>query len=116
MHVNVRDLIGFQDAITLDDGQKLFDLIHAELMAGKPVELDFSGVEVFASPFFNAAFGQLLRDLEPEDLNRLVRITNLRPVGQETLRLVLQNAKSYYRDPDHRRAVDRALEALAEEA
>jgi hypothetical protein len=56
-----------------------------------------------------------LSDLKPDALNRLLRITNLRPVGQETLRLVIQNAKSYYRDPDHRRAVDQALEALAEE-
>lgn len=116
MQVIVRDLIGFEDAITMDDGQRLYDLIHPELTAGRPVELDFAGVEVFASPFFNASIGQLLRDLEPADLNRLLRIANLRPVGAETLRLVIDNSKRYYRDPDYRKAVDQALETMAEEA
>ncbi|MBD2542537.1 STAS-like domain-containing protein [Planktothricoides sp. FACHB-1370] len=33
---------------------------------GRPVELDFAGVEIFASPFFNFAIGQLLRDISPD--------------------------------------------------
>lgn len=50
------------NCITLDDGQQVYNAIHPELTAGHPVELDFDRVEIFASPFFNAAIGQLLKD------------------------------------------------------
>ena len=63
-----------EDAITLDDGQSIYQQIKPELLAGHEVELDFDGVSVFAAPFFNAAIGQLLKDLRPEDLNRSLRV------------------------------------------
>ena len=52
-----------------------------ELVADREVTLDFDGVSVFASPFLNAAIGQLLKDVRPEDLNRLLRIEKLNPTG-----------------------------------
>ena len=74
-----------EDAITMDDGQNVHDRIKPELMAGREVELDFDGVSVFASPFFNAAIGQLLKDIDSETLNRLLRIENLNPLGHDVL-------------------------------
>lgn len=68
MIVNVFEVIG-EYAIAADSGQKLYDQIHPELLDGKSVELDFSGVEIFTSAFFNFAIGQLLRDISTDDLN-----------------------------------------------
>ena len=116
MRVLVRDLIGSEDAITLDDGQMVYDRIHPALAAGQTVELDFAGVNVFAFPFFNASVGQLLRDLEPDDLNRLLSVSNLGPVGDMVLRRVIQNAKRYHRDPDYHKAIDQVLETMSGEA
>ena len=116
MRVIIRELIGFDDAISPDDGQKVFDLIHPELSAGRTVELDFAGMEAFASPFFNAAIGQMLRDLQPVDLNRLLRVANIRPASDCTMRQVIQNAERYYHDPDYRKALDQVLETMAEDA
>ena len=42
MKVVVKKIVG-ENCITLDDGQKIFDLIHDELLKNKNVELDFSG-------------------------------------------------------------------------
>jgi len=95
MKVVVRDIVG-EYGITLDDGQKIYDLIHPELVAGNEVELEFEGVTIFASPFFNAAIGQLLKDIEAADLNRLLKISHITPVGKMVLRRVIQNAKEYY--------------------
>ncbi len=39
------------NSITLDNGQTLYDLIKPYLLAGQEIELDFSGVRIFASPF-----------------------------------------------------------------
>ncbi len=115
MKCSIYALVG-DNAITLEDGQKVFELIKPELAANRSVELDFARVIVFASPFFNAAMGQLLRDLKPEDLNRLLRVVDLSPVGQEVLKRVIENAKQYYASGDSRKAHNEVLEKFAKES
>ena len=110
----VRETSG-EDAITLDDGQDVHDRIKPELTAGHEVELDFDGVSVFASPFFNAAIGQLLKDIDSETLNRLLRIENLNPLGHDVLRRVIDNSRRYYASKEYRDAQARVLQRLAGE-
>jgi hypothetical protein len=110
----VHEVVG-EHAITMDDGQAIFDKIKPELAAGRPVELDFAGVSVSASPFLNAAVGQLLRDLAPDELNRLLKVINLAPPTLDTLRRVIENSKRYYSSPSYREAVDRVMRSLAED-
>jgi len=100
--------------ITAADGQKVYDAIHPELKGGRPVVMDFGGVAVVASPFLNAAIGSLLEDVPVEDLNRLLDIRNLSPVGSSVLRRVVENSKQYYHNADTRRAVDDMLTEFAE--
>jgi len=104
----VRDVVG-ENCITLSDGQVIYDRIYPELSSGRSVLLDFEGVRVFASPFFNAAIGQLLRDLAPEDLNQKLKISNLSATGRSALRAVIRNARGYYADPEIARVVDEVL-------
>jgi len=111
MKILVRAIVG-EDAITLEDGQAVYDQIHPELRAGRAVELDFEGVGVFASPFFNAAIGQLLKDLEANDLKRLLRVENLNEVGAALMRRVIENAQRYYSSGDYRAAQARVLQEM----
>ena len=113
LRIEVHALVG-ESGITLEDGQKVYDQIHLALRAGREVELDFSGVGVLASPFFNAAIGHLLQDVQPDELNRLLRVTSLVPAGSYTLRRVIENSKQYYSDPNIRQAVDEAIKEEAE--
>jgi hypothetical protein len=115
MKLMVKDVVG-ENAITLDDGQNVFDRIKPELAAGRVVELDFTGVAVFASPFLNAAVGQLLKDLKPDALNRLLSVTNLAPTGGEVLARVIENAKRYYSSPDYREAQAKVLGDMAKDS
>lgn len=108
MKIDVHKIIG-ENCITLEDGQKIFDLIHPELTVGNAVELDFENVTVLASPFLNAAIGRLLKDIKPSNLNRLLKITNLVPTGLAVLRRVIENSKEYYSNPNVRKAVDEIL-------
>ncbi|MEC4814839.1 MAG: STAS-like domain-containing protein [Scytonema sp. PMC 1069.18] len=109
MTIKIYDLVG-QYAITADGGQKVYDQIHPKLLAGYQVELDFTGVKVFASPFFNFAIGQLLKDIAADDLNRLLKFTALNDNGQNVLERVIANSKEYYSNPQYREAVDKVLE------
>jgi hypothetical protein len=106
--LEVKDIAG-ENCITLSDGQALYEKIHPELKAGKPVELSFNGVRVFASPFFNAAVGQLLRDISSETLNSLLKISNLPASGIETLRKVIDNSRQYYTSENNQKAVSESL-------
>lgn len=107
--INIKDLIG-QNAVTLDDGEIIYNLIHASLLHGDVVELDFDGVEIFASPFFNAGVGRLLVDLKPDTLNKQLKFEHLSAVGSRVLRRVIDNAKGYYSSSvAHRKNIDQAL-------
>lgn len=114
MRIIVKELVG-ANALTLSDGQALYEQIHPRLLAGDIVNLDFAGVETFASPFFNAGVGQLLADLQPNTLNELVKFQNLPGLGQRILRRVINNAKEYYSvGEEQRRAIDRIVREVAE--
>jgi len=91
----IRELIG-EKCMTQQAGQQLYEMIYPKLQAGQTVELDFIGVKRFLSVFFNFAIGQLLRDLDPTVLLRLLTVANLTPIGQQTYDRVLDNAKQYY--------------------
>lgn len=110
MKMNVVKIIG-EYAITIEDGTKIYRLVFSELISGKEVELDFEGVEIFASPFFNAAIGQLLQDIEPAELNKLLSFTNLSQFGRKILRRVIANAKEYYSQKGTTQAaIDQAIQ------
>lgn len=99
-----------ENCITMEDGQKVYNLMFPELQAGNSVELDFSGVKVFVSLFFNYAIGRLLQDFSVDDMNRLVKISNIKPQGEETLKKVIVNAKRYYSlEEKTKRQVDQAV-------
>lgn len=113
MHYSVREAIG-PYGITLADGDVVYRAIYPVLRAGQPVEVDFSGVQVYAAPFLNAAFGALLRDLSRDDLRRLLKICSLSQAGMNTLQRVIEDAQQYYHDPAAREAIDAILDEQAE--
>lgn len=113
MIYDIYSLIG-ENCMTPNDGQKIYHKIHPQLVAGRPVELDFSQVKIFASPFFNFAIGQLLRDIQPNELNCLLKVSNLNLVGQQVLKQVIENSKRYYSDDQIREAVDAVMREQAE--
>jgi hypothetical protein len=113
MHIKVRELTG-TNAMTLEDGEAVYRQIHDPLVRGETVELDFEGIEVFASPFFNAGIGRLLADLLPDVLNAHLKFEHLSALGDRILRRVIENAKEYYAaSPDRRQAIDRIVQETA---
>jgi len=112
MKLSIKDKIGLR-CIIKEDGQKIYDEIHGPLKNGETVTLDFSGVSQFASPFFNFAIGQLLKDIQEADLRRLLRIENLNETGRLVVERVIDNAVKYHGDRDYRKIVDDILEQQA---
>jgi hypothetical protein len=109
MKYQIRDLIG-DYCVTPQSGQDVYDIVHPILLSQTEVELDFLGIKAYASPFFNYAIGQLLKDIPYEDLSCLVKYTNLSSVGNKVLDIVLDSAKRYYSDEHYRQAVNEVRE------
>ena len=113
MQIKVKELVG-ENAMTQDDGKVIYGAIHDFLLQGETVELDFEGVDVFASPFFNASVGCLLEDLERDTLNARLKFEHLSDFGDRVLRRVIENAEEYYAaSPEHRQAMDRIVQDTA---
>jgi len=112
MRVTIKDMTGTR-CIVKEDGQRVYDTIHNALKQGETVVLDFEGVSQFASPFFNFAIGQLLKDTKEGDLRRLLQIENLNATGRLVVERVIENAARYHGDVDYRKIVDEILEQQA---
>jgi len=112
MKLKIRNLVG-KNCMTREDGQKVYDLIYPRLLEGEFVELDFDGVVIFASPFFNVAIGQLLRDIDSDTLNKLLKPSHLNRLGLKILKRVIENSKWYYSSQNNQRIVDEVLEEQA---
>jgi len=115
MKISIKDKIGPR-CIIKEDGQKIFDAIHEALQRGETVTLDFKDVSQFASPFFNFAIGQLLKDIKEADLRLLLHIENLNETGRMVVERVIENAAKYHGNKDYRKIVDDILEEQARAA
>ncbi len=115
MELRIFDLIGPR-CIVGDDGQKIYDEIHGPLLQGENVTLDFEGVTQFASPFFNFAVGQLLKDIKQPEFSSLLKIENLNQTGTQVIKRVIENAEKFYDDPDYRATIEDILQQQAEES
>jgi len=104
----IKEIIG-ENCITREDGNKVYNIIYPIMKSGGKVELDFEGIGIFASPFFNAAIGHLLKEFNQEDLTRQLFIHRLAPVGSDVLKLVITNSTQYYSDKNFRQNLDDIL-------
>lgn len=104
MKLNVLSIVG-ENCITLEDGEELHHRISYGLSHGDTVEVDFTGVRVYASPFFNAAIGKLVGEFQKNTINNSLKFDGLTGRGDHVLKRVLKNAEHYYTNPEYEKAL-----------
>ena len=97
------------------DGEKIYNMIHDPLSSNQNVILDFSGVKAVASPFLNAAIGQLLEWCDSDRLEKHLSYESLNTQRLKTIQRVIENAKAYYSDSNERDIIDQILLEESEE-
>jgi len=115
MYINVKHEIGGNSCITIQDGKKIYNLIHDLIIDKQSVTLDFTGIEFFAAPFFNAAIGRLFKDIDINTLHKYVVFSFMSYIGEEILFNVIRNSQKYYSDPIYRKSVDSVMKKLSED-
>ena len=113
MNILINKMIGPR-CITKEDGQRVYEAIHENLKNSESVELDFENVSQFASPFFNFAIGQLLKDIKEDGLRKLLQIKNMDKAGRLVVERVMENAARYHGNEDYKKIVDEILAQQAE--
>ena len=83
-------------AMTEDAGMQLRNEMCKAIQQEESVVLDFEGIELFATPFFNASIGYFVMQLSPDKYQDRVNVKNLSDLGRETYSHSYQNAVSVY--------------------
>jgi hypothetical protein len=97
MKVRVHKIVG-HTCITYKDGDRLQREFREAFDRGDTVELDFDKTRIYETAFFNAAVASLLENYSRDELDRRLKIVNLRPAAKELLDHSLDNADRYYHD------------------
>lgn len=99
--IKVYELTG-RNAISMQKGDKVYQILIQNIQNNQNTILDFQDVSLFASPFFNAAIGHLLKDITIDDLLAYIHPVNLNDTGKELLNLVISNALSFYSERENK--------------
>lgn len=94
----IKDIIKGDIAVSTDDGDVVYQEIVAILKLGKPVELDFSGINIMTTAFLNAAIGQLYSAFTSEQLNSLLKLVNVAADDRILFKKVIERAKEYFQN------------------
>ena len=87
-----------ENCASIDDGDKVLQLVRPELVKGFQVEVDFKDVNLMLTPFLNACFGKLL-----EQFGREIVMTNIsmRNISNELLQRINDfiSRKDFFNNP-----------------
>ena len=94
----VRDIVGQNYAVDQRDGERVYSRIVESLHTAHRVEISFDRVELTIPAFLNVAIGQLLSEFPAGELRDRVSFVDLTAEDRALLRLVVDNAKKYFRE------------------
>ena len=100
IRIKITDAIGSNLGVSSEDGGAVFEKLNTALETDRPVELDFSGIEMVISAFLNAAIGRLVEHRTIAEINKRIVITHIGEDDRELITRVLENAVRYYEAPD----------------
>jgi hypothetical protein len=110
--IRVLDITGNNLAVSAEDGQIVHDKLAPVLREGQSLRLSFQGVDTVISAFLNAAIGQLYGEFSEEKIRENFSVTDMAKEDLPLLKRVVDNAKTYFRDPERFR---KAVEPLVDE-
>lgn len=92
-------------AMTESAGLKLRKEIENLFKTEKKVVIDFSGISLFATMFFNASIGHFVMTLSPEKCRNIFELINLSELGMETYMHSFENAEEIYNDKNQQSVI-----------
>lgn len=82
-------------ALTENEGLKLREQI-SKYWDDDTVIIDFSGISMFATMFFNASIGHYVLNFSPEICEKKIELRSISELGKETYKHSFENAKAIF--------------------
>lgn len=96
MIVSIFDLFG-KNVVSYQQGKILHDELRG-VWSEKKIILDFKGVSIISSPFFNGSIGLFLKDFSRIEVQEKIEYENISVDALNTLNIVLNNAEKFYKE------------------
>lgn len=113
--IYVRDEIG-RYAVSQEDGAKIRELVEHHIDEDRPVVLDFEGVDVHVTVFYNEAIGRLYVTRDTDLVDRLISAENLSEHGRAVFEESREHARWFARlTPEQRADFQRGVDDILEE-
>jgi len=110
MLYNVLELTGCNESITPENGTRIYNFIHNDLVLKQQVEIDFSGIKAISGPFINSAFGNLFKDIPTEDMSKLLTFKNFPSENTEMFFVGRINAANlYHNNPKYKKVIKKEM-------
>lgn len=94
LSIKVKDITSM--ALTDEKGKILREKINERIENGEEkVLIDFEGIQIFTTMFFNASIGHFILKNGPEIMDK-IELLNLSELGKETFNHSFMNAKTIY--------------------
>ena len=98
LKINIFEKIGTSTAVSSESGDAIFNSIKNGLQNGAVITLDFLNIDLLTSAFLNGAIGQLYSEFTGDQLNKSLKIKNMKPEDTQILKKVISRAKEYFKD------------------
>lgn len=85
-----------ETGFSADDAEKLDQIIKPLFDKREKVVIDFEGIKIFTTLFFNTSLAKYVMEIGPDEYDKLFDLKNLSEVGDATYQHSLDNAKNYY--------------------
>lgn len=93
----IADLIGSKYAVSMESGNKLYEALAREVLEGrKKVTLDFQGISLTATPFYNASISYLLKDMSIDEILKHIEFQNMSNNDKHLANVSIHNAIAHY--------------------
>lgn len=108
--IRIYDEVGGDAAISVSDGEAIFQKIDLALSNNLTVVLDFQNINLIITAFLNACIGQLYSKYTSEQLNLYLQLENIKPEDRHLFNMAIKRAKEYFKDPEgFNKSVDEVL-------
>ena len=85
-------------ALSITNGEVIKNVIEENIEKSEKIILDFEGITLFATPFFNLAIGHFIIKLTPKIFDNKIKCINLTELGSATLQYSYDNACMIYKN------------------
>lgn len=96
------------EAASKTKGKILRAELEKYITAKEDVSVDFSGIDYFASPFFNTSFGSLAISFGFDTIEK-IQLLNIADVGRDTYDTSIDNAKLISSKPEFTEEISKII-------